>query len=67
MIKVQLPYGATDDFGFRAAENPVHMHDLNATILHQFGLNHEKLTWRQQGRDYRLTDVSGNVVKAILT
>jgi hypothetical protein len=43
------------------------MHDLNATILHQFGLNHEKLTWRQQGRDYRLTDVSGNVVKAILT
>jgi hypothetical protein len=62
-----MTYGATDDFGFRAAENPVHMHDLNATILHQFGLNHEKLTWRQQGRDYRLTDVSGNVVKAILT
>jgi len=66
-VKGGMTYGATDDFGFRAAENPVHMHDLNATILHQFGLNHEKLTWRQQGRDYRLTDVSGNVVKAILT
>jgi hypothetical protein len=44
----------------------VHLHDLNATLLHQFGLNHEKLTWRQQGRDFRLTDVFGNVVEDVL-
>jgi Protein of unknown function (DUF1501) len=66
-VKGGITYGATDDFGFRAVEKPVHMHDLNATILHQFGLEHEKLTWRQQGRDYRLTDVQGNVVKSILS
>ncbi len=61
-----MTYGATDEFGFRAVDKPVHIHDLNATILHQFGLNHERLTWRQQARDYRLTDVAGNVVKDIL-
>jgi len=66
-VKGGMTYGATDDFGFRAVDKPVHMHDLNATILHQFGLNHERLTWPQQGRDYRLTDVEGNVVKDILT
>ena len=60
-------YGATDELGFRAVEKPVHLHDLNATLLHQFGLTHEQLTWRQEGRDFRLTDVFGNVVKEILS
>lgn len=59
-------YGATDEFGFRATENPVHVHDLHATILHLLGLDHEKLTYRYAGRDFRLTDVSGNVVKGVL-
>ena len=59
-------YGATDGIGLKAVEKPVHMHDLNATLLHQFGLNHEQLTWRYEGRDFRLTDVFGNVVKEIL-
>jgi len=65
-VKGGMTYGATDDFGFRAVDKPVHVHDLNATILHQLGLNHERLTWREQGRDYRLTDVQGNVLKDIL-
>ena len=59
-------YGATDDFGFKAVENRVHVHDLHATVLHLLGINHEKLTFRHSGRDFRLTDVSGEVVKAIL-
>ena len=59
-------HGTTDELGFRAAEKPVHAHDLNATLLHQFGLNHEKLTWRHEGRDLRLTDVFGNVVREII-
>ena len=59
-------YGATDELGFRAVEKPVHTHDLNATLLHQMGLDHEKLTWRHEGRDFRLTDVFGNVVNEIL-
>jgi hypothetical protein len=59
-------YGATDDLGFNVAENPVHVHDLHATLLHQLGLNHKRLTYRFQGRDYRLTDVHGNLVNAIL-
>ena len=53
------PYGATDDFGYYAVENKVHMHDLHATILHLLGLDHEKLTYRHAGRDFRLTDVAG--------
>ena len=57
-----LTYGATDDFGYRPVENPVHMHDLHATLLHALGLNHEKLTYRHAGRDFRLTDVHGNIV-----
>ncbi len=65
-IKGGLAYGATDEFGWHAVENPVHVHDLHATILHQLGLDHEKLTYRYAGRDYRLTDVYGNVVKEIL-
>lgn len=57
-----LSYGRTDDFGFAAVENKVHMHDLHATILHQLGLEHERLTYRYAGRDFRLTDVHGHVV-----
>ncbi|HEY0456951.1 MAG TPA: DUF1501 domain-containing protein, partial [Verrucomicrobiae bacterium] len=60
-------YGQTDDYCYNVVENPVHIHDMNATVLHCLGLNHEKLTYRFQGRDYRLTDIHGNVVKDILT
>lgn len=59
-------HGATDDFGFRAVENRMHVHDLHATILHLMGLNHEKLTFRYSGRDFRLTDVHGTVAQEIL-
>ncbi len=59
-------YGATDEFGAAAVENKVHMHDLHATILNQLGLDHEKLTFRYSGRDFRLTDVHGQVVKEII-
>lgn len=59
-------HGATDEFGFRAVENKVHVHDLHATILHLLGFDHEKFTYRYAGRDFRLTDVHGNVVKEIL-
>ncbi len=65
-IKPGLTYGATDDFGFLPISGKVHMHDLHATILHQLGLNHERLTYRHAGRDFRLTDVYGRVVKEIL-
>ena len=59
-------YGATDDFGFKVAENPVHVHDLHATDLHLMGMDHEKLAYRYAGRDFRLTDVHGNVVRELL-
>ncbi len=59
-------HGATDDFGFKAVEKPVHVHDLHATILHLLGLNHEDLTYRYSGRDFRLTDVHGNVIHDII-
>ncbi len=59
-------HGATDDFGYNIVENPVHVHDLQATILHLLGINHEQLTYRHAGRDYRLTDVEGKVVTDIL-
>ncbi|MBM3830945.1 MAG: DUF1501 domain-containing protein [Verrucomicrobia bacterium] len=65
-IKRGFSYGETDELGFSIAENKVHVHDLQATIMHQLGFNHEKLTFRFQGRDYRLTDVHGHVVKDIL-
>ena len=65
-VKPGTTYGATDDFGYYAIENKVHMHDLHATILHLMGLDHEKLTYRHAGRDFRLTDVKGQVVKDIL-
>ena len=65
-IKGGTVYGKTDDFGFKVAENPVHVHDLHATILHLLGIDHTKLTYRYSGRDFRLTDVSGKVITEIL-
>ncbi|MDB6041320.1 MAG: hypothetical protein JWM99_5161 [Verrucomicrobiales bacterium] len=66
-IKPGMTYGATDEYGYNVVENPVHVHDLQATILHQMGIDHEKLTFKFQGRYYRLTDVEGQVVKSILS
>ena len=65
-IKGGLAYGTSDEFGMNAEENKVHVHDLHATILHQLGLDHEKLTYRYAGRDFRLTDVYGTVAKEIM-
>jgi hypothetical protein len=65
-IKPGQSYGRTDDFGFNVAENPVHVHDLNATVLHLLGLDHERLTFKYQGREFRLTDVQGKVVRELL-
>jgi hypothetical protein len=65
-IKGGTDYGKTDDFSYNVVEDPVHIHDLNATILQQLGVDHERLTYRHQGRDFRLTDVHGTVVKGIL-
>ncbi|MDF2375058.1 MAG: DUF1501 domain-containing protein [Verrucomicrobiales bacterium] len=66
-VKGGLDYGASDELGFSVAEKPVHVHDLQATILHQLGFDHEQLTYRFQGRDFRLTDVHGHVVKDLLS
>jgi len=65
-VKPGIVYGETDDFSYNVVENPVHIHDLNATILQCLGINHEQLTYRFQGRDFRLTDVHGNVVQDLL-
>ena len=65
-IKGGTIYGKTDDFGFKVAENPVHVHDIHATILHLLGIDHTKLTYRYSGRDFRLTDVAGKVINEIL-
>jgi hypothetical protein len=65
-VKGGQAYGATDEFGFKAIENRVSIHDLHATILHQLGVDHERLTYRYAGRDFRLTDVYGEVVKDLL-
>jgi len=65
-VKGGYVHGATDDFGFKAVESPVHIHDLHATALHLLGLDHTKLTYRYSGRDFRLTDVAGNVVHEII-
>jgi hypothetical protein len=65
-VKAGRIHGATDDFGFKAVRDPVHVHDLHATILHLLGLHHDQLTYRYNGRDFRLTDVAGNVVNAII-
>ena len=65
-VKGGMRYGQTDDYGYYAVQNKVHIHDLHATILHLLGLDHERLTYRYAGRDFRLTDVSGRVVKEII-
>ncbi len=65
-IRGGITHGATDEYGWYAIENKVHVHDLHATLLHLMGLDHTKLTYRYGGRDYRLTDVHGEVVKAII-
>ena len=65
-VKKGFVYGETDDLGFNIARDPVHVHDLNATLLHLLGFNHERLTYRYQGRDFRLTDVHGKVLNQIL-
>jgi hypothetical protein len=66
-IKPGIVYGETDEFGYNVVRNPVHVHDFQATVLHQLGLNHELLSYRFQGRRFRLTDVSGNIVKDIIS
>ncbi len=66
-VQPGISYGATDDLGYNAVENPVHVNDFHATMLHLLGIDHTRLTYRFQGRDFRLTDVGGNVVRPILT
>jgi uncharacterized protein (DUF1501 family) len=65
-IRPGMTYGETDELGFNVVRDPVHVHDLNATILHLLGFDHTRLTYRSQGRDFRLTDVHGQVVNGIL-
>ena len=65
-VKPGLTYGATDDLGYQPVQGRIHLYDLQATLLHLLGLDHEKLTYRHEGRDFRLTDVYGNVVRDIL-
>jgi arylsulfatase A-like enzyme len=66
-IKKGITLGATDEFGYNITQNPVHVHDFQATLMHLLGINHEKLTFKFQGRRYRLTDVHGKVVQEILS
>ena len=66
-IRGGIVHGATDEYGYRAIDGKVHIHDLHATMLHQLGLDHERLTYRYAGRDFRLTDIHGVVVKEILS
>jgi uncharacterized protein (DUF1501 family) len=65
-VQPGITYGATDELGYNAVEDVVHVHDFHATMMHLLGVNHEKLTYRFQGRDFRLTDVAGHVVEPIL-
>jgi hypothetical protein len=65
-VKAGMSYGETDDFGYNITENGVHVHDFHATLLHLLGIDHERLTYKLKGRQFRLTDVHGKVVKAIL-
>jgi hypothetical protein len=65
-VKGGQVYGSTDEFGFQAVENRVHVHDLHATILSLLGFDHERLTYRYAGRDFRLTDVHGRVVRELI-
>ena len=66
-VRPGISYGATDDLGLSVVENQVHVHDLQATVLHLLGIDHEQLTFRFQGRDFRLTDVHGEVVRDIVS
>ena len=66
-VKKGITIGATDDFGYNITERPVHIHDFQATLMHLLGIDHEKLTFKFQGRRYRLTDVHGNVVNEVLS
>ena len=66
-VKSGITYGETDELGFAPIAQPLHVHDLNATILHLMGLDHEKLTFKYQGRDFRLTDVHGTVAYDLMT
>ena len=66
-IRPGMSIGKTDDFGFNIVEDPVHVHDLQATMLHCLGFDHERLTYHHAGRDFRLTDVHGHVVRKILS
>jgi Protein of unknown function (DUF1501) len=65
-VKPGMTYGESDEYGIRVGNNEVHVHDFHATILHLLGLDHTRLTYRHSGRDYRLTDVHGNVITPIL-
>jgi hypothetical protein len=65
-VKPGITYGATDELGYHAVEDVVHVHDLHATLLHLLGIDHKKLTYKYQGRDFRLTDVKGNVISSII-
>ena len=65
-VRAGYTHGATDDFGFHIVDDPVHVHDLQATVMHLLGLDHDRLTYRHAGRDFRLTDVHGEVVRALL-
>lgn len=65
-VKKGLVYGQTDDFSYNITENPIHVHDFQATLMHLMGVDHERLTFKHQERRYRLTDVHGHVVKELL-
>ena len=65
-VRGGMTYGETDEFGFRAVQDRVHVHDLHATMLHLLGLDHEHLTYRYAGRDFRLTDVAGRVIREVV-
>jgi hypothetical protein len=66
-VKPGISYGETDDFSYNIVKDPVHVHDFHATLMHIMGVDHERLTYKFQGRRFRLTDVEGKVVKAILS
>jgi hypothetical protein len=65
-VKPGMSYGESDEFGFNAVKDKVHIHDLQATIMHLMGIDHERFTFRFQGRQFRLTDIHGDVVKPVL-
>ena len=65
-VKPGMTYGETDEFGYGVVKDEMHVHDFHATVMHLLGVNHEKLTYRYQGRDFRLTDVHGHVARKII-